>query len=175
MTRAEPLYLRALAIREQALGSDHPDTALSLNNLALLYDSQGKSWPKPLYVRALKICEQQLGPEHPNTASSLNNLAMLYHAQEQYERAEPLYQRAIAIWQTEYWGHCITIQRKVSTIWQGCIITRASIVRRSPYTNVPLLSVSKHWVMSILTRHKASTIWHCSIEHKASTNKPKLC
>ena len=33
---AEPLYQRALAIWEQQLGTDHPDTATSLNNLAAL-------------------------------------------------------------------------------------------------------------------------------------------
>lgn len=31
-SRAEPLYQRSLAIREQALGPDHPNTATSLNN-----------------------------------------------------------------------------------------------------------------------------------------------
>ncbi len=34
---AEPLYKRALAIREKALGPNHPDVASSLNNLAELY------------------------------------------------------------------------------------------------------------------------------------------
>ena len=37
----EPLYKRALAIREKALGPDHPDVAQSLNNLADLYSAQG--------------------------------------------------------------------------------------------------------------------------------------
>jgi hypothetical protein len=36
------LYQRSLAIREKALGPDHPDTALSLNNLAELYRNQGR-------------------------------------------------------------------------------------------------------------------------------------
>ena len=36
-TDAEPLYQRALAIREKALGPEHPDVADSLNNLAGLY------------------------------------------------------------------------------------------------------------------------------------------
>ena len=95
---AEPLYQRALAIREQHLGPLHPDTAISLNNLAELYDTQGKSGQaEPLYVRALAIFEQLLGPLHPNTAQSLNNLADLYETQGKYERAEPLYQRALAI------------------------------------------------------------------------------
>ena len=33
---AEPLYQRALAIREKAFGPEHPDVATSLNNLAQL-------------------------------------------------------------------------------------------------------------------------------------------
>ena len=32
--QALPLYQRALKIREKALGPEHPDTAISLNNLA---------------------------------------------------------------------------------------------------------------------------------------------
>jgi hypothetical protein len=39
---AEPLYSRELAIREKALGSEHPDVARTLNNLAGLYAKQGK-------------------------------------------------------------------------------------------------------------------------------------
>ena len=39
---AEPLYERALAIYEKALGPEHPDTANSLNNLAALYRKQGR-------------------------------------------------------------------------------------------------------------------------------------
>src|SRR5260370_38796344 len=34
---AEPLFLRALHIREQLLGHAHPDLAYSFNRLALLY------------------------------------------------------------------------------------------------------------------------------------------
>ena len=34
---AEPLYKRALAIYEKALGPDHPHVAIHLNNLAVLY------------------------------------------------------------------------------------------------------------------------------------------
>ena len=39
---AEPLFQSALAIFEQQLGPDHPDTATSLNNLARLYKSMGR-------------------------------------------------------------------------------------------------------------------------------------
>ena len=39
---AIPLAERALAIRERALGAEHPDVATSLNNLAELYHSEGR-------------------------------------------------------------------------------------------------------------------------------------
>jgi tetratricopeptide (TPR) repeat protein len=96
--KAEPLYQRALAIIEKALGPEHPDTAVSLNNLAFLYDEIGAyGKAEPLYQRALAIREKALGPEHPDTAQSLNNLAMVYHDLGAYAKAEPLYQRAFAI------------------------------------------------------------------------------
>jgi Flp pilus assembly protein TadD len=95
---AEPLYRGALAIREQALGPEHPDTATSLNNLAALLNTQGKlSEAEPLFRRALAIREQALGPEHPHTATSLNNLAALLDTQGKLSEAEPLYRRALAI------------------------------------------------------------------------------
>ena len=76
---AEPLYKRALAIREKALGPDHPDVATSLNNLAELYRTRVAT-PRPSRCskRALAICEKALGPDHPDVAPSLNNLAVLY-------------------------------------------------------------------------------------------------
>jgi tetratricopeptide (TPR) repeat protein len=59
--KAEPLYQRALAIYEEALGPEHPDVATSLNNLAGLYYNQGQSAKaEPLYQRALTIRERLL-------------------------------------------------------------------------------------------------------------------
>jgi tetratricopeptide (TPR) repeat protein len=97
---AEPLFQRALAIYEKALGPDHPYVAASLNNLAGLYHNQGKyAAAEPLYQRALAIYEKALGPDHPDVATSLNGLAELYRNQGKYAAAEPLYQRSRAIWE----------------------------------------------------------------------------
>ena len=96
--QAAPLLQRALVICEQQVGPDHPDTVTSLNNLASLYQAQGKyAEAEPLFQRALAFREQQLGPDHPDTATSLNNLASLYRKQGKYAEAEPLFQRALAI------------------------------------------------------------------------------
>ena len=99
-TEAEPLYRRALHIREKTLRAEHPNVAQSLNNLAELYRTQGQyAQAEPLFQRALSILEKALGAEHLNVATSLNNLAGLYHTQGQYAQAESLYQRALHIWE----------------------------------------------------------------------------
>jgi len=101
-TEAEPLLESALAICERVLGTEHPDTAPSLNNLATVYSAQGKYEQAELLLeRALAICEKRLRAEHPETALSLDNLALLYWRQGKYAQAEPLYQRALAIFEKE--------------------------------------------------------------------------
>src|SRR6266705_554827 len=63
---AVPLAQRALAIREKALGPDHPDVASLLNNLAELYRAQGRyADAEALFKRSLAIREKALGPDHP--------------------------------------------------------------------------------------------------------------
>jgi tetratricopeptide (TPR) repeat protein len=95
---AEPLYQRALSIREQVLAPAHPDTASSLDKLADLYSAQHKyELAEPLYQRALAIYDQVLGPDHPAATSSLNNLANLYRSQGKYSAAEHLYHRILSI------------------------------------------------------------------------------
>lgn len=111
---AEPLLLRSISIREQQLGKDHPDLTIALNNLASLYEMQGHySEAELLLQRAIAIGEQHLGSDHPNVALYLSNLANIYREQrrgmanpfrepENYSsEAEPLYQRALAIWEQQ--------------------------------------------------------------------------
>ncbi len=60
-----PLFERALAIREGALGPDHPDTAASLINAAGLLNDQGElAAARAFFERALTISEQALGLPH---------------------------------------------------------------------------------------------------------------
>jgi tetratricopeptide (TPR) repeat protein len=98
--QARPLYERALAIKEKVLGPDHPATALSLNNLALLLADQGDlAGARQLHERALAIREKALGAGHPDTAESLNNLALLLKDQGELAGARPLFERALAIYE----------------------------------------------------------------------------
>ncbi len=56
------------------MGAEHPDVAISLNNIADFFHDQGKyAEAEPLYRRALDICETQLGENHPITETLRRN------------------------------------------------------------------------------------------------------
>ena len=84
---AHTILVEALRWLDAAFGGDPQDVRI---------------WPVliPLapHVRALAVHADAAGLADP-TARVLNNLAVLYHAQGQYAQAEPLYQRALAIWE----------------------------------------------------------------------------
>jgi hypothetical protein len=66
----------SLALREQALGPDHPDLSVSLGNFgALLQETGDYPAARTAFERALRIEEARLGPDHPDVAFDLNNLA----------------------------------------------------------------------------------------------------
>lgn len=95
---AEMAFSESLALRENLLGSDHEDTATSMNHLAGLYRAQGKySEAKALYQRALEIREKLFGLQNPSTGETLNDLALLYSDQGDYVEAQRLYEEALAI------------------------------------------------------------------------------
>ncbi|MGA8615192.1 MAG: CHAT domain-containing tetratricopeptide repeat protein, partial [Xanthobacteraceae bacterium] len=72
----------------------------ALNNLAMLYDKQGRhAEAEPLYKRSLAIREKAFGPDDFYVAESLNYLALLYDHQSRYAEAEPLYKRSVAIYE----------------------------------------------------------------------------
>jgi tetratricopeptide (TPR) repeat protein len=75
----EPLYRRALEIRQRMLGADHPDTATSYNNVASNLDDQGKyEEAEPLYRRALEIFKATLPPTHPHIETVQTSLQQLH-------------------------------------------------------------------------------------------------
>ncbi|MBO3463905.1 tetratricopeptide repeat protein, partial [Aetokthonos hydrillicola] len=72
------LFIDALAMTKRLFAGDHPDVATSLNNLALLYNSQGRyNEAEPLHQEALKIAEVSLDVNHPNTITIRGNLKYL--------------------------------------------------------------------------------------------------
>jgi CHAT domain-containing protein/tetratricopeptide (TPR) repeat protein len=96
--RAEALYSRALAIRQQALPAGDPAIADSLNGLGLVRERKGDaSGAEQYYEQALTIREQAFGPVHPDVATSLNNVANVKGDRGDYAGARSLHERALAI------------------------------------------------------------------------------
>jgi len=96
--RALEWFQRALEIKEKILGSEHPDTAISYNNIGRAYSKHG-AYDKALewYLKALKIREKVLGTEHPDAAASYNNIGFIYDSQGAYDRALEWYLKALEI------------------------------------------------------------------------------
>ena len=62
------------------LGEDHPETIISLNNLAICYSAVG-DYEKALEYgeKAYSQSEKVLGEDHPDTIRRRRNLSDLYH------------------------------------------------------------------------------------------------
>ena len=99
-SQAEPLLLLSQSIREQTLGPDHPDVAISMDLLADLYMDEGKFvQAESLYRRALTIREQALAGDHTDIAVSLKNVAQVCYFidSSKYTEAEQFFERALVI------------------------------------------------------------------------------
>jgi hypothetical protein len=58
--------------------TNHPDVAVTLNNLAMLWRSRaGHREAEALARRALVILEKALGPRHPNVIATRTNSACI--------------------------------------------------------------------------------------------------
>lgn len=67
-SEAETWYEKYLEAGKDRLGKDNPYIAISLNNLAALYESTGRyQQAEPLYLKAIKIAVKILGEENHNT------------------------------------------------------------------------------------------------------------
>ena len=76
---ALPLFKETLKLRKAKLRPDHPDTLVSMNNLARAYQAVAKlGLALPLFEETLKLMKAKLGPDHPDTLTSMNNLALAY-------------------------------------------------------------------------------------------------
>jgi len=103
VAQAEVFFLDALKEAEK-FGEDDPRLAMTLNNMAAIYHSQGKyAMAEPMYQRSLEIKKRVLGPEHLDVATCYHNLAVLHSAKHRYAEAETYYQQALAIREAA-WG-----------------------------------------------------------------------
>ena len=76
---AVELEEQMLQMRKRILNEKHPDTLMSMNNLARSYSDLGRSQEAlELFEHALQMRKRILGEEHFDTLASMNNLASSY-------------------------------------------------------------------------------------------------
>jgi tetratricopeptide (TPR) repeat protein len=97
--RGEPFARRSVAIRERALGADHPDVARDVAALGGILDGLERyAEAAALHRRALAIFEPRRGRrDQLEIAYTLENLAACCHAQGRSAEAEPLATRSVAL------------------------------------------------------------------------------
>jgi tetratricopeptide (TPR) repeat protein len=95
---AEAMHRQTLQLWEAVLGKEHPDTLLSMNNLALSIYNQGKSAEaEAMHRQTLQLQEAVLGKEHPSTLGSMNNLASSLDNQGKSAEAEAMYRQTLQL------------------------------------------------------------------------------
>jgi serine/threonine protein kinase len=89
---------RALALRRQELGPQHDDTVGIINDLALVFISQGKyDEARKHFEEVATIRRHTLGTENQLTLRSLNNLANVLAQQGRFEEASKLSEETLQI------------------------------------------------------------------------------
>jgi Tetratricopeptide repeat len=78
------------------LGPEHPDVAMTLNNLAVLCkDMERYTEAEPLYQWALTVFVPALGPTHPKVVTCRRNYAHLLRAMRRWDEARAAKARAM--------------------------------------------------------------------------------
>ena len=68
----------ALKVRRETLGSRHPSTLNSINNLGALFKAKGDlATAELLFGEALEVYRETHGTRHPTTRMAINNLDQL--------------------------------------------------------------------------------------------------
>jgi Tfp pilus assembly protein PilF len=92
----------ALALKEKALGRDHPDVGISEGNLAVELAGLGRNQEALAHVdRAIVLIENGLGASHPVLATQLNNRGEFLGALGRQREARHAFEQARVIWERE--------------------------------------------------------------------------
>ena len=95
---AEPMLVRALAIREQTPGPNRAELAATLIDLAMLrlMAKRGREAIEPILRRALEILDRR-GQDDAELSRALRAMATYHLMRKEFDQAEPLFVRALAI------------------------------------------------------------------------------
>ncbi len=122
-------HKRTLSLKEQV--GDPATIAVSLNNMGLIYGSQGRlEIALDSHKRALSLFEQVGNPA--NIALSCHNIAMLYRLQEQWQDTILLFSRALSLYERMGRGFESDVADELE--WLAvCYLNLGEIEKGAPY------------------------------------------
>jgi eukaryotic-like serine/threonine-protein kinase len=95
-------HQEGLALKERALGRDHPDVGISEGNLAVVLEALGRNQEALEHVdRSIEILENGLGAGHPEFATQLSNRGEILNALGRSRDARASFEKARIIWERE--------------------------------------------------------------------------
>jgi tetratricopeptide (TPR) repeat protein len=101
--RAERLFNQALQIKKKKFGTQHPEVALSYNNLADAYRMQGLYGEAcPLYERALEIWEMSPEAHRSNIKKVLEHMLAIAKIAGDHEKVGELKRRQSVLKKSVY-------------------------------------------------------------------------
>lgn len=93
---AEKLFNDAHEIYVEHLGRDHPETLMTMSNLAGAYHAAGDlQRAESLMEETFKAMQERLGSDHPTTLTCASNLATFYQDAGDLKRALRLYEETL--------------------------------------------------------------------------------
>ncbi|MBK6905571.1 MAG: tetratricopeptide repeat protein [Rhodocyclaceae bacterium] len=122
----------------------------------------------------MAIREKQLGPNHYDVAVTLNDLAALYKAQIRFDAAEPLYQRALAVWEKRS-APIIRGSPRALSVSRVCKANKAGMRGPSRYSSAPWRFGKGPWAASIRTSRRVSTVLRSCTASRVTTHWPSRC
>jgi tetratricopeptide (TPR) repeat protein len=94
--QAEPHLAAAYELRRERLGDDHPDTLMSLLDLAMLDNDRGRGEAAATVLRRVLDAQRRvLGRDHADTLRTCGALGWVLRGLTDYAGAEPLFREAL--------------------------------------------------------------------------------
>jgi tetratricopeptide (TPR) repeat protein len=116
-TEAARSYEQSLGLKAKALGADHPDVAISEENLAISLQDSGRLDEALVHMdRAIAIFARGLGAGHPELAVALYNRGELLNRLSRPRDARTAFERARAIWERELGPNNLTLSYALTGI-----------------------------------------------------------
>jgi tetratricopeptide (TPR) repeat protein len=91
-------HMQLLERRVKVLGKEHPETLVSMNEVGVALDGQGKHVEaEQMHRKTLALNEKVLGREHPSTLVSMNRIGIALDNQGKHAEAEQMHRKTLAL------------------------------------------------------------------------------